>query len=238
MRSDLTHSRPGILFPYTTHASGGVVIFIRQGLSFSKFSTSSLSSLDPYSDNVGVNISLNNFFSISFLNVYAPPIRSSSTDGRADSFSPSILSSSRNLFILGDFNCHNPLRYSKVTSDPHGEKEFDWVISSDLLPFNVTYPPFSIAPLAVAPPLTSTLLPPLSPYLAPGRCFRTWVLITYQFYYLSLFLRSFTPTNVSHPSVFRKLAEMALPFTLTLAVLLQKNTRLFLFPLLLLSFLL
>ena len=65
-----------------------------------------------------------------------PPIRSSPTDGRSDSFSPSILPSSRNLFILGDFNCHHPLWDSRVTSDPRGEEVFNWVISSDLLPLN------------------------------------------------------------------------------------------------------
>ena len=108
LRSDRTHSQYGILSPDTTHARGGVVIFVRQGLSFSELSTSSLSSLDPYSDYVGVNISLNNSSSLSFLNVYAPSIRSSPTDSRTDSFSPSILSSSRNLFILGDFNCYHP----------------------------------------------------------------------------------------------------------------------------------
>ena len=59
--SDRTHSRSGILSSDTMHASGGVVIFVRQGLSFSELSTSSLSSLDPYSDYVGINISLNNF---------------------------------------------------------------------------------------------------------------------------------------------------------------------------------
>ena len=73
---------------------------------------------------------------MSFLNVYAPPIRSSPTDGRTDSFSPSILPSSRNLFILGDFNCHHPLWDSRGTSDPRGEEVFYWVISSDLLPLN------------------------------------------------------------------------------------------------------
>ena len=128
LRSDRTHSRSGILSPDATHASGGVIIFVRQGLSFSELSTSSLSSLDPYSDYVGVNISLNNSSSVPFLNVYAPPpppIRSSSTDGRTDSFSPSILPSSRNLFILGDFNCHYPLWDSRGTSDPRGEEVFD-----------------------------------------------------------------------------------------------------------------
>ena len=117
------------------HASSGIVIFVRQGLSFSELPTSSFSLLDPYSDYVGINISLNNFSSLSFLNVYAPPI-CSPTDGRTDFFSPSMLPSSRNLFILGDFNCHHPLWDSRVTSDLRREKVFDWVISSDLLPLN------------------------------------------------------------------------------------------------------
>ena len=65
-----------------------------------------------------------------------PTIRSSPSDGRTDSFSPSIHPSSRNLFILGDFNCHHPLWVSRGTSNPCGEEAFDWVISSDLLPLN------------------------------------------------------------------------------------------------------
>ena len=73
---------------------------------------------------------------MSFLNVYAPPIRSSPTDGKTDSLSPSILPSSRNLFIPGDFNSHHPLWDSRGTSDPRGEEVFNWVVSSDLLPLN------------------------------------------------------------------------------------------------------
>ena len=61
----------------------------------------------------------------------------------------------------------------------------------------LTHPPFYIAPLAVAPPLTFPLLPPLLPFLAPGRCFRTRVLITYQFFYLSLSLSGLLPQQVS-----------------------------------------
>ena len=99
----------------------------------------------------------------------------------------------------------------------------------------LTHLPFSIAPLAVALPLTSPLPPLLLLFLAPGRCYRTWVLTIYQFFYLFLSLRSIAPTSVPLPSIFRKLAEMGLPPTLTLTVLQQKNTRLFLFPLLLLS---
>ena len=128
LRSDRAHSRSGILSPDATHASGGVVIFVWQGLSLSELSTSSLSLLDPYSDYVGITISLNNSSSVSFLDVYAPP--------RTDSISPSILPSSRNLFILRDSNCHHPLWDSRGTADPRGEEVFDWVISSDLLYLN------------------------------------------------------------------------------------------------------
>ena len=92
----------------------------------------------------------------------------------------------------------------------------------------LSYLLFSIAPLAVVL-LTSPLLLPLSLSLAPGRYFRTWTLITYQFYQPSLFLRSFAPTNVPHPSFFKKLVGMTLLFTSTLTVLLQRNARLFLF---------
>ena len=108
---DLIAPTPSMPFSFLMPraASSGVIIFVRQGLSFSELSTSSLSSLDPYSDYVEINISLNNSSLVSFLNVYAPPIRSSPTDSRTDPFSPSILPSSRNLFILGDFNCHYPL---------------------------------------------------------------------------------------------------------------------------------
>ena len=125
LRSDCTHSRSGILSRDATHTSGNVITFVRQGLSFSELSTFSLSSLDLYSDYVRVNISLKNSSSLLFLNVYTPPIYSFPTDGRTDSFSLSILSSSRNLFIPGDFNCHHSLWDSKGTADPRGEEVFD-----------------------------------------------------------------------------------------------------------------
>ena len=61
-----------------------------------------------------------------------------------------------------------------------------YLIGSSLLTssplMTLTHPPFSIAPLAVAPLLTSLLLPLLLPFLAPGRCYRTLVLTTYQFF--------------------------------------------------------
>ena len=68
----------------------------------------------------------------------------------------------------------------------------------------LTHPLFSIALLAVAPLLTFPLSPLLLPFLAPGRCFRTWVLTTSQFFYLSLSLRSFAPTSAPPSFNFQK----------------------------------
>ena len=104
LRSSRSHSRSDIFSTDATQASGGIIIFVKQSLSFSELSTSSLSSLDLYSDYVGVNISLKNSSSLSFLNDYAPPICCSPRDSRTDSFSPSILPIFRNFFILGDCN--------------------------------------------------------------------------------------------------------------------------------------
>ena len=55
LQFDGTHSRSGIFFTDVTDASGGIIIFVRQGLSFSELSTSSFSSLNPCSDYVEVN---------------------------------------------------------------------------------------------------------------------------------------------------------------------------------------
>ena len=74
--------------------------------------------------------------SLSFLSVCAPAIHSSRTNSRTDSFSPSILYTSRNLFILENVNCHHSLWDPKGSSYPRGQEVFDWVISSDLLPLN------------------------------------------------------------------------------------------------------
>ena len=90
-----------------------------------------LSLLDPYSDYVEINISLNESSSLSFLDVYAPSICFSPKDSRTNFFSFSILPLPVNFFILGNCNCHHSLKGSKGTSD-HGEEVFDCVFSSDI----------------------------------------------------------------------------------------------------------
>ena len=150
------------------------------------------------------------------------PIRSSATDGRTDSFSPSI--PSKNLFILGDFNCNHSLWDSRGTSDPCREEVFDWVISSDLLPRNDpdtptlvhrSSPDISFAPSTLAFSCSWEVLQDLGsdhlPILLP----------------VPLSLRPIAPTSVLSPSIFKKLAGMALSPTLTRTVFLQRITRLF-----------
>ena len=68
----------------------------------------------------------------------------------------------------------------------------------------LTHPPFSIASLAVAPLLTYPLLLLLLPFLARGRCFRTWVLTIYQFFYLSLSLSGLSLRRASPSFNFQK----------------------------------
>ena len=197
LRSDRTHYRSGILSHDATHASGGVIIFVRQGLSFFELSTFSLSLLDTNSDYVWVNISLNNFSSLSFLNVYSPPIRSSPMDGKTDSFSSSIFPYSRNLFFLGDFNCNHPLWESRGTSEPRGKYSTGSSLLNSSPSVTLTYLPFSMASLTVAPLLTFPLIPPLLLFPAPGRCYRTWVLITYQFFICLSSLSGLSPQRAS-----------------------------------------
>ena len=206
LRSDCTHSRSGILSCDATNASGDVIIFFRQDLPFSKLSTSSLPLLDPYSDYVRINTSLNNSSSLSFLNLYAPSIHSPPTNDRTDSFS---LSSpfSRNLFILGDFNCHRSF-WDSNTSDTRKKKVFAWVISSDLIPLNdpdipillhhssgsCSSPDLSVDPSSLALSCSWEVLQNLG---------SDHLLIL-----LSVPLRSFAPTSVLLLSTFKTLTGM------------------------------
>ena len=134
------------------------------------------------------------------------------------------LLSSRNLFILGDFNCHHPLWDSRGTSDPRGEDVFDWAISSDLLPLNDpdtptlvhrSSPDISFAPSTLAFSCSWEVLQDLGSDHLP-------ILLS-----VPLSLRPIAPTSVLFPSIFRKLAGMALSPTLTRTVFLQRITRLF-----------
>ena len=114
------------------------------------------------------------------------------------------------------------------------EEVFDRVIFSDLLPFNDQDIPtllhhssashssldISCAPSSLAPSCSWEVLQDLSSDHLP-------ILLSVP---LSPVFRPYKRP----PSIFRKLTEITLPSTLTRTVFLQRNTRLFLFPLLLL----
>ena len=132
LQSHGTHSRSGIFSTDVADASGDVIIFVKQGLFFSELSTSSLSLLDPYSDYVEVNISLNDSSSLSFLNVYAPPIRSSTKNGRNNFFSLSILPSYAEAVDFSRFRFHIPdladtlsRAYLPIQNADHEDQEID-----------------------------------------------------------------------------------------------------------------
>ena len=90
---------PGLPFSLVIPGTLAVLSSILSGRGY--FSTSSLFSLNSYSDYVGMNISLNNSSSLIFLNVYASPIRSSYFDSHcpsAEEYSSLSLSSAAALF--------------------------------------------------------------------------------------------------------------------------------------------
>ena len=78
----------------TGNLGGGVLILVKNGLSYTSLSTQSLSSLDPSSDYLAIAVQIKKAAPIHLFNVYVPPIRSSSSDSRPKSFSPFLLPSS------------------------------------------------------------------------------------------------------------------------------------------------
>ena len=132
--SDLIASTPGLAFflpiPRTLVAASSFLF--GRPYSFLNFLLPLFLRLTPTLDYAGVNILLNNFSLLSLM--FRLPLFAFRQIAEATPFF-SILPSI-NLFILEDFNYHQPLGDSKDTFDSRGEKIFDWAISFDLLPFN------------------------------------------------------------------------------------------------------
>ena len=156
LRSDCTHSQSGILSPEGPHASGGVIILVRQGLSFSKLYTSSLFSLDSYSDYVGVKILPSNSFSLSFLSVYAPLFALLRRIAESTPFFPPFFHPSLISLFWGTSTAVSASETQKVLLTPVLRK---YSIGSSLTSFlSMT---FTCLVFFIAPLLTSPLLPPL-----------------------------------------------------------------------------
>ena len=115
---------------------GGVLILVKNGLTYTSLSTQSLSSLDPSSDYLAMAVKVKGASPIHLFNVYVPPIHSSSSDSHPKSFSLFLLPSSPTTYIFGDFNNHHSSWDSHSPEDQSGKELFDWLLSSDLLPLN------------------------------------------------------------------------------------------------------
>ena len=114
-----------------------------------------------------------------FLNVYAPLFAPPRRMAEPTPFlpPPEIYS------LLGNSIAITPSVTQELLLTPAERKYLTGSSLTSSPSMTLTHPPFSIAPLAVAPLLTSSLLPLLLHFLAPGRCFRTWVLTTDLLFY-------------------------------------------------------
>ena len=120
----------------TGNLGGGVLILVKNSLTYTSLSTQSLSSLDPCSDYLAIAVKVKGASPIHLFNVYVPSIRSSSSDSRPKSFSPFLLPSSLTTYIFGDFNSHHSSWDSHSPEDQSGKELFDGLLSSNLLLLN------------------------------------------------------------------------------------------------------
>ena len=141
-----------------------------------------------------VNISLNNSSAQSFLNVYAPLFAPPQRMAEPTPFLPPFFPPPEIYSFWGTSTAITPSGTQEVLPTLAGRKYSAGSSPLTSSPsMTLTHSPFYTVPLAVAPPLTSPLLPLLWLFLAPGRCFRTRVLTTYQFFCLSLSLSGLVP---------------------------------------------
>ena len=194
LRSDCLHSQSGILSPDNQLAMTGIVIFV--GRTYHLNFLHPLSSFDPYSDYVGVNMSLTNSFSLSFLTVYAPPIHSSTK-------SPSPPPFFRQKYL------HSGAL--QLPQSPVGLIGYFWPPWWESICLGVL-----LGPLPLNYPNTTTPLYPFSgsrsspdisfapSSLAAGRCFRTWPLNHLQILLLVSLSPVFHPNKPPHFLQFSK----------------------------------
>ena len=136
----------------TGNLGGGVLILVKNGLTYSLLFIQSLSSLDPSSDYLAITVKIKGASPIHLFNVYVPPIRSS-FDSRPKSFSPFLLPSSPTNYIFSDFNGHHP---GTPTHRNTNQAKICLTGSSLLIFCLLTTPnitPYYIVPQVTVPPL-------------------------------------------------------------------------------------
>ena len=121
---------------FTGNLRGGVLILVKNSLTYTSLSTQSLSSLDPNSDYLAITVKIKGASPIHLFNVYVPPICSFSSGSRPRFFSPFLLPSSPTTYIFSGFDGHHSSWNSHSPEDQLGKDLFKWLLSSEFLPLN------------------------------------------------------------------------------------------------------
>ena len=111
---------------------GGVLVLVRVGVQFQRL-PAPIASQDLASDVLAVRLHPpppHGPFIV--VNAYRPPIRSSSSDLRADFFDPGLFPRGPRVIVVGDFNAHHPLWDPFKPSDEAGERLDAWSLDADM----------------------------------------------------------------------------------------------------------
>ena len=112
-------------------SSGGVAIYTREGIRYSKATERPFVQEDDVTEWCGIHV-YNNKKKLTLHNVYRPPIRSSTDDDRVDRFGTSKWSGRENEIIAGDLNAHHPMWDGNCDSpDDVGERMVDFCMQAN-----------------------------------------------------------------------------------------------------------
>jgi ribonuclease HI len=131
-----TSSRPS--------TNGGVAILIRDNIKYSQDKTRATTAADLTTETVRAKVypTENPKFCLNFTSIYIPPIRTSSSDSRVQSFDERALPNGRNCFIMGDFNGHSQLWDNYHSADAIGRQIEDFLASNGFTCANDCSPTF------------------------------------------------------------------------------------------------
>ena len=115
--------------------TGGVAIAIREGIDFQINEDQILAPNDRTTEAISATIYTGQS-STRLVNLYVPPIRTSTLDQRSQNFDPQHLPAGRRVIVAGDINGHSPAWEAGATTDSIGELVEDWIVGSDFSVLN------------------------------------------------------------------------------------------------------
>ena len=118
-----------------TLIGGGVTTLIHKRLTYTHNTVNYLHPNDNTTETISTDIHTKHK-TYTVINIYIPPIRQTTQDIRTQSFDPSLLPSSSNTLIFGDFNAHHWTWDNFMPADSLGSQIFDWIESVPLTSLN------------------------------------------------------------------------------------------------------